>query len=80
MTCSRHYDILVKTRSKLTTAIRFSRQNDAAGSRVSNTQHWENLVLVVVLFSESEALYIINNDPLFAMKLEKLPVNDKTIV
>ena len=33
-------------------------QNDA-GSRLSNTQYWENLVLVVVLVSESKApLYI----------------------
>ena len=37
----------------MTTAIMFSRQNDAA-SRVSNTQ---NLVLIVVLVSETEALY-----------------------
>ena len=29
--------------------------NDA-GSRVSNTQYWENLVLEVVLVSESKAL------------------------
>ena len=40
----------------MTTAITFSRQNDA-GSRVINTQYWENLVLVVVLISESKALY-----------------------
>ena len=32
----------------MTTAITFSRQNDA-GSRLSNIQYWENLVLVVVL-------------------------------
>ena len=38
------------------TAIRFSRQNDA-GLRASNTQYWENLALVVVLVSESKALY-----------------------
>ena len=37
----------------MTTAITFSRQNDA-GSRVSNTQYWENLVLVVVLVLESK--------------------------
>ena len=45
ITCLRHYNILAKTRSilKMTTAITFSRQNDA-GSRVSNTQYWENLV------------------------------------
>ena len=40
----------------MTTAIRFSRQNDA-GLRASNTQYWENLALVVVLVSESKALY-----------------------
>ena len=55
ITCSRHYDILAKTRSRMTTAITFSRQNDA-GSRVSNTQYSKNLVLVVVLVSESKAL------------------------
>ena len=55
ITCSRHYDILAETRSRMTTAITFARQNDA-GSRVSNTQYWENLVLVVVLVSESKAL------------------------
>ena len=37
ITCSRHYDILGKTRTEVTTAITFSRQN-GAGSRVSNTQ------------------------------------------
>ena len=30
ITCSRHYDILAKTRSRMTTAITFSRQNDVA--------------------------------------------------
>ena len=39
----------------MTTAITFSSQNDA-GSRVSNTQYLENLVLAVVLVSESKAL------------------------
>ena len=39
----------------MTTAITFSRQNDA-GSRVRNSQYWESLVLVVVLVSESKAL------------------------
>ena len=56
MTCSRHYDIFAKTRSRMTTVITFSRQNDV-GSRVSNTQCWENLVLLVVLVSESKALW-----------------------
>ena len=51
-----HYDILPKTRCRMTTAITFSRQNDA-GSRVYTTKYWENLVLVVVLVSESKALY-----------------------
>ena len=50
-------DILAKTRSRVTTATTFSRQN-GAGSRVSNTQYWENLVLVAVLVSESKALYL----------------------
>ena len=40
-------------------ATTFSRQNDA-GSRASNTQNWEILVLVVVLASESKALYYMN--------------------
>ena len=56
MTCSSHYDILAKTRSRMTTATTFSRQNDV-GSRVSNTQYWENLVLLVVHVWESKALY-----------------------
>ena len=43
-------DIRAKTRSRMTAAITFSRQNDV-GSRVSNTQYWENFVLVVVLVS-----------------------------
>ena len=53
---SRHYNILPKPRSRMTTAVTLSRQNEA-GSPVSNTQYWENLVLVVVLVSESKALY-----------------------
>ena len=36
ITCSRHYDILAKTRSRMTTVITFSRENDA-GTRASNT-------------------------------------------
>jgi len=55
MTCSRHCDILTKTRSRMTTAVTFSRQNDV-GSLKSTTQYWENLVLVVVLVSESKTL------------------------
>ena len=39
----------------MTMAITFSRQNDA-GSLACTTQYWENLVLVVVLVSESKAL------------------------
>ena len=39
----------------MTTAITFSRQN--AGPRASNTQYWENLVLVVVVVFESRALW-----------------------
>ena len=60
ITCSRQYYILAKTRGRMTTAITFSRRNDA-GSRVSNTQYWENLnkisYFVVVLVSESKPLY-----------------------
>ena len=55
ITCCRYYDILAKTRSRTTTAITFSRQNDA-GSRMSNTQYWENLLFVVVIVSESKVL------------------------
>ena len=52
MTCFRHYDILAKTRGRMTMAITFSRQN-GVGSRAGTTQYWENLVLVL----ESKALY-----------------------
>ena len=41
------------------TATTFSHQNDA-GARVRTTQYWENLVLVVVLVSESKALYLVS--------------------
>ena len=37
----RHYEILAKTRSRLTTATTFSRQNDV-GSRACTTQYWES--------------------------------------
>ena len=40
----------------MTTAVTFSRQNDA-GSRASTTYYWENLLLVVDLVSESKGLY-----------------------
>ena len=40
----------------MATAIMFSRQYDA-GSRVSNTQYWKNLVLVVDLVLESKDLH-----------------------
>ena len=36
MTCFRHYDILAQTRSRMKTAITFSRQKDT-GSFVSTT-------------------------------------------
>ena len=55
MTGFRHFDILPKTRSRVTTATTFSRQNDAASS-ASTTWYWENLVLVVELVLE-KALY-----------------------
>ena len=50
-----HYDTLVKTRSRMTAASTFSRQNDAS-SRASTTYYWKDLVLVVVLVLESKAL------------------------
>ena len=59
ITCSRHYDILAKARTRMTTAITFSRQNDA-GSHVSNPQYRENLVLLVVLVLESKGLLQLN--------------------
>ena len=40
---------------RMTTAIMFSCQNDA-GLPVSNTQYTENVVLIVVLVSESKGL------------------------
>ena len=55
-----HYDILAKTRSRMTTATTFSRQNDP-GSRVSDTQNWENVVAVLV--SKSKALYRLCPNP-----------------
>ena len=48
MTCFRHYDIRAKTRSRMTTAIGFSRQNDASWP-ARTTLVLKNLVLVVVL-------------------------------
>ena len=50
-----HFDILAKTRSRVTTATSFSRQNDA-GSRASTIYHWGNLVLTAVLVLESKGL------------------------
>ena len=52
LTCFGHHDILAKTRSRMTTAITLSRQNDS-GSRAHTTQNWEILVLVL----KSEGLY-----------------------
>ena len=49
ITFFRHYDILAKTRCRMTMAIAFSRQNDDASRE--RTLLWENLVLVVVLES-----------------------------
>ena len=40
----------------MTMAITFSRQNDVA-LHPRATQHWTNLILVVILVSESKALY-----------------------
>ena len=44
LTCFRHQDILTRTRSRMTTAIRFSRQNDS-----SLCVHITRLVIVLVL-------------------------------
>ena len=52
----RHYEILTKTRSKMTTAISFSRQNDT-GSRARALCLLEKLVVVLVLVLESKGLY-----------------------
>ena len=54
--CFPQFDILAKTRSEVTTATRFSRQNEA-GSPASFTSYRENLVHVVVLVLESKGLY-----------------------
>ena len=49
----------MSSRSRLTTAITFSRQSDS-DSRASTTLYGKNLVLVVVLVSKSKkALYSI---------------------
>ena len=50
--CSLQYDMHAKTPSRMTATTTFSRQNDA-GPRVSNTQYWENFVLVVVFVLKS---------------------------
>ena len=52
--CFRNYAVLTKTRSKETTAISFSRQNDN-GSRVRTLCLLENLEVVLVL--EFKGLY-----------------------
>ena len=46
------------TTTKMTTVLRFFRQNDV-GLRALNVALWENLVLVVVLVLESKALYYL---------------------
>ena len=48
-------NIFAKPRIKVTTVLRFSRQNDV-GLRALNVALKENLVLVVVLVLESKAL------------------------
>ena len=65
ITYPRHYDILTKTRSRMTTTITFSRQNDAA-SRANTTYYCENLARVVVLVLESKALYYNTGDNKFS--------------
>ena len=49
---------LAKTCSRMKTATTFFRQNYAASSACT-TYYWENLVLLVVLVSESKALYFV---------------------
>ena len=44
------------SRSRMTTAITFSRQNES-GSRESTTWYWANLVLIVLLVLESKDVY-----------------------
>ena len=60
-------DIFAKPRAKMTTVLRFSRQNDV-GLRALNVALWENLVLVVVLGLQSKALYWFGGDYLFTVK------------
>ena len=51
-----HDNIFAKPRTKMTTASRFSRQNDT-GLRVLNANLWGNLVLVLFLVLESKGPY-----------------------
>ena len=55
ITCSRQKDIFAKTRSRMTTVITFSRQNDA-GSPACTTLYWKSLIIVVVPVLESVGL------------------------
>ena len=66
--------ILTITRSRIMTAITFFRQNDA-GSPVSNTRYWQNLVLVVVLVSESKAELLLY---MLLAKIWHWPRNQRT--
>ena len=61
LTCFRHHDILTTTRSRMTTAIRFSRQNDT-GSCAHTTR------LVIVLVLEPKAMLTL--EPIFVPTLK----------
>ena len=51
------YDILAKPMVEWRWLLRFPSKMTLVHART--TQYWENLVLVVVLFSESKALYCV---------------------
>ena len=55
----RHYAIVAKTRSRMTTAIKFSRQNDA-GSRAHIVLRKSSSGSTVALALESKALYFLS--------------------
>ena len=61
LTCFRHHDILTTTRSRMTTAIRFSRQNDTG-----SCAHITRLVIVLVL--EPKAMLTL--EPIFVPTLK----------
>ena len=76
ITCFRQYDILAKTRNRMTTAITFSRQNEAI-SRACTTKYCGNLILVVVLVLESKDLcFFFSSFELKPSELESLSVGE----